>query len=416
MRFNPFTPGKRLTRPELFAGRFDQLEDGVKLLARASHGNVRHGLITGDRGIGKSSLASQIGALATGDPTASRLADKILDGTQFNFLVAEHVAQEGEGVGDVVAGLLASLDRARKKRTFPISWTVEFDLKLIKGKLAQADNTRREAISVFVDEVERAWNASQSNADGIVLIIDEVDRIAEGSGIATFFKVATEMMTARGLENVMLLPVGMVGVQELLKEGHASVGRVFDVIQVPLLSQGEAVSILERALDETEVTIKHNVAVEIARLSGGFPHPVHLIGSECFEVDRDDVIDELDLTAATHLIVTEKWKEEFDADYVAAGSGKNREIVKVMGDYPHPDVPVKYICDRLGVEQPEISSNIGNLMKRRVIVRPDRGVYRFRDPVFRQYVSTLNVLGGEPVEQRPRKRKRDSAKPSGLTE
>jgi hypothetical protein len=44
-------------------------------------------------------------------------------------------------------------------------------------------------------------------------------------------------------------------------------------------------------------------------------------------------------------------------------------------------------------------------MKRRVIVRPDRGVYQFRDPLFRQYVRTLNVFGGEPVEQRPRKRK-----------
>jgi predicted transcriptional regulator len=76
-----------------------------------------------------------------------------------------------------------------------------------------------------------------------------------------------------------------------------------------------------------------------------------------------------------------------------------------MGDYDYANVPAKYICDRLGVTQPEISSNIGNLMKRGVIVRPDRAVYRFRDPLFRQYVRTLNVFGGEPVEQRPRKRK-----------
>jgi hypothetical protein len=94
---------------------------------------------------------------------------------------------------------------------------------------------------------------------------------------------------------------------------------------------------------------------------------------------------------------------------VAAGYGKNREIVKVMGDYDRMEVPVKYICDRLGVEQPEISSNIGLLMKRGVIVRTDRGIYQFRDPLFRQYVKTLNILGGEPVEQRPRKRKRDDS-------
>jgi hypothetical protein len=408
MRVNPFTPGKRLTRPELFAGRSDQLEDGVKLLARAAHGNVRHGLITGDRGIGKSSLASQLTAIAGGDEAASHLVDRVLRGSRFNFLVAEHLAQDGEGVGDVVAGLLSSLERTRKKRKLPISWTIEIDLKLIKGKLGPQEDVRREAVVDFVNEVENAWNASKENVDGIIFMIDEVDRIAEDSGIATFFKVATEIMTARGLENVMLLPVGMVGVQELLKEGHASVGRIFDVIHVPLLSNSEAITILDRALEDTQVDIVTSVSQEIARLSGGFPHPVQLLGSECFEVDEDDVIDEIDLSAATHRIVTEKWKEEFDANYVAAGSGKNREIIKVMGDYPHPDVPVAYVCERLGVEQPEISSNIGLLMKRRVIVRPDRGVYRFRDPLFRQYVSTLNVFGGEPVEQRPRKRKRDS--------
>jgi hypothetical protein len=119
----PSTPGKRLTRSDLFSGRTDQLEDGVKLL----------------------------------------------------------------------------------------------DLKLIKGKIGQADDTRREAVVSFVDELEKAWKAVEGRVDGILLVIDEVDRIAEEPGVATFFKVATELMTARGLENVMLLPVGMVGVQELLK-------------------------------------------------------------------------------------------------------------------------------------------------------------------------------------------------------
>ena len=273
MRINPFTPGKRPTRPDLFSGRTDELEDGVKLLARTAHGNVRHGLITGDRGIGKSSLASQLGAIAMGDEKASGLVERVLDGTRFNFLVAEHISQEGEGVGDVVAGLLSSLDRARKKRQLPITWTIEIDLKLIKGKVGQPDDARREAISMFVDEIEKVWQSSEGGINGIVLIIDEVDRIAEVPGVATFFKVATELMTSRGLEHVMLLPVGMVGVQELLKAEHASVARVFDVIHVPLLSKGESIAILERALDETQVGIKWDVAEEIARLAGGFPPP-----------------------------------------------------------------------------------------------------------------------------------------------
>ena len=67
------------------------------------------------------------------------------------------------------------------------------------------------------------------------------------------------MMTARGLENVMLLAVGMVGVQELLKVEHASVARVFEVIHVPTLTQGESIDILERALEPTGVSIDYAV-------------------------------------------------------------------------------------------------------------------------------------------------------------
>jgi hypothetical protein len=126
--------------------------------------------------------------------------------------------------------------------------------------------------------------------EGILLVIDEIDRVAETAGVPTFFKVATEMLTARGLENVALLPVGMVGVLERLKAEHASVGRVFDVIHVPQLERHESMEIVRRALSGTGVSIDEDTNGVIATLSGGLPHPVHLLGSECFNADTDGII------------------------------------------------------------------------------------------------------------------------------
>jgi hypothetical protein len=214
----------------------------MRLLARAKNNNVRHGLITGDRGIGKSSLASQIGGIAKGDEAASLLASDLLDGDRFKFLVAEHIAQGGETVPDIAAGLLADLDRARNQGGLGIKWEIEIDLKLVKGRLERDDDAAsRDATISFVNQLEKAARASKGTVDGLLLVVDEIDRVAENTAIATFFKVATEMMTARGLENVMLLPVGMVGVQELLKAEHASVSRIFEVIHVPKLSEREAI-------------------------------------------------------------------------------------------------------------------------------------------------------------------------------
>ncbi len=377
------------------------------MLDQAKAGNVRHGLITGDRGIGKSSLASQIEGVAQGEPKFLAL----LNGdarAPFNFLVSEHIAQRGEGVPAITRGLLDGLNRAQNRRKSQIQWDVEFAFGPFKARVKNAPNDPKEATTGFVDAIEAVWGRIEGEADGILLVIDEVDRIAEEAGVPTFFKVATEMLTARGLEAVLLLPVGMIGVQELLKAEHASVGRVFEAIHVPLLREEESMDILERALRPTGVGIADEASSIIAYLANGFPHPVQLLGSEAYDADSDFVIDEDDVNKAVDAIVTEKWKEEFDANFVAAGSGKNREIIRAMAAFKGTDVPVAYVCDQLGVTQPEISSNIGTLMKRDVIVRVDRGVYRFKDTLFSIYVAYMNILGAAPVEVRPRKRKSDA--------
>ncbi|MEX0755289.1 MAG: ATP-binding protein [Actinomycetota bacterium] len=401
---NPFTPGKRLTRPDLFSGRTPQLEQGIRLLRQAASGNARHGLITGDRGIGKSSLASQIENIARGD---DRYGSYVRDDGEplFNFVVAEYIAQRGDGVAELVTGLLDALDRARNKRN-GLQWELEIDLKVLKGKARQVER-ERDAMTLLVDGLDDVWKAVQKRgASGVLLVIDEIDRVAEAPGVGTMFKVATEMLSARGLENIVLLPVGSVGAKELLTQEHASVGRVFDVIHVPLLETEESMDIVGRALDGTGVGILADVNEEIARLASGFPHPVHLIGFEAYEVDDDGVIDWEDQEVGLFAIVSEKWKDEFDADYIAAGTGKNRDILRTMANYDGEDVPSAHICATLGVKQPEISSNMGSLMKRDVIVRTDRGMYRFKDAMFRIYVEYLEILGREPVERRPKKRPR----------
>ena len=401
---NPFRPGKRLTRPELFAGRSPQLADGFGLLRQAAAGNVRHGLITGDRGIGKSSLSSQIQGLARGLPEFSTLLhENAHGGPQLRFLVSEHVAQKGQTVQEIVTGLIQELDREHGRgHGFKIDW--ELDFKILKARITEA-TTPRDLTNRFVDAMEETWRTIERGADGILLVIDEVDRVVEDSGLPTFLKVATEVMTARGLEHILVMPVGMVGVRDLFAADHESVPRIFETIHVPLLRDNEAADVIERALSGTEVRVHADVQHEMVRLADGFPQPLHLLGEQAYDADADMVIDRSDLDAALTAIVTEKSKEEMEGLLIAAGSGKNREIVQAMANYPEFDVPIAHVCDVLDVTQPEISSNIGLLMKREVIVRVDRGIYRIKDKLFRIYVRTLKVLGAAPVERRPRRRR-----------
>jgi ABC-type lipoprotein export system ATPase subunit len=70
---DPFSADHPLTDPDRFAGRRAQVDAVADSLFQTANGIGRHTIVTGDRGIGKSSLLSQAANLAK--VTANSLID-----------------------------------------------------------------------------------------------------------------------------------------------------------------------------------------------------------------------------------------------------------------------------------------------------------------------------------------------------
>lgn len=87
MKFNPFRPGS-IVRPGMFAGRVEEIEDIEKCLFQTKHGNPQNFLISGERGIGKSSLMFFAEHVARGN-VAFKLEEHL------NFLVLSLELKEG---------------------------------------------------------------------------------------------------------------------------------------------------------------------------------------------------------------------------------------------------------------------------------------------------------------------------------
>ncbi len=92
LKTNPFRPGKPITDPELFAGRKEELSLLVDALYQTGTKNANHIIVTGGRGIGKSSLVNQIDRLSGGDKTLLRELDIDAGNFKFNFHVCKHKA------------------------------------------------------------------------------------------------------------------------------------------------------------------------------------------------------------------------------------------------------------------------------------------------------------------------------------
>lgn len=401
---NPFSPGKRLTSPALFAGRQDDLHAVTQRVVQAAGNNAMHTLITGERGIGKSSFSSQLQGILRNEEEFLALLGSGVD-MPYKFLVVEHVSQSGQGPAEIALGLLRELqlDNRLTKLIKNIDFTLELGPLSAKAKEHTTDTT--DVISEFVTQLSKVAKRHKSSVDGVVLVVDEVDRVADGPGVSTFFKVVTERMSTAGLNNVAFVLVGMLGTLEKLKAEHQSAGRVFLPHPIPLLESDETTQLMRRALEGSPVAITDEAAKAVHKFSGGYPNAVHLIGEAAYasaatdskEINQDAVRD------AVERVVARAAPEDYDPLYLKF-RGRSRQILRFMADQPMMDVPSRDIVSHLRVKPTDVSANFDTLLKADVLVRPEDGHYRIRDPLFREYLRDVVQRGVEPVQRRPKKR------------
>lgn len=363
-----------------------------------------HTLITGERGIGKSSFSSQLqGILRAEDDFLALLGPNAA--MPYKFLVVEHVSQSGQGPAEIALGLLRELQSDNHLAKFIKNIDLSLDLGPLTAKAKENKTDTTDVISEFVEQLAKVAKKHKASIDGIALIVDEVDRVANAPGVSTFFKVVTERLSKVGLDNVAFVLVGLLGTLEKLKSEHPSAGRVFLPHPVPLLEPNETTELLRRALASTAVSITDEAAEQVHAFSGGYPNAVHLIGEAAYTaaVERREEIDGEAVREAVDRVVARAAPEDYDPLYLKF-QGRSRRILRFMAGQPVMDVASRDIVSNLKVKPTDISANFDTLLKADILVRPEDGHYRIRDPLFREYLRDVVQRGVEPIQRRPKKR------------
>lgn len=63
-----------------------------------------------------------------------------------------------------------------------------------------------------------------------------------------------------------------------------------------------------------------------------------------------------------------------------------------MAIYEKQNVPLEIITRHLNVESNQISTNIGTLIDKEIIIRVDRSIYSFADPLLKEYIKSFGVI------------------------
>lgn len=283
---NVFTPAYAIEDADRFAGRQEQLERvGMALQSRGTQI-----VIYGNRGVGKSSLARQLAGLARGDQLIiDRLTIKPHELPDWLVINLEC----DDTIPDIKALVLRLLtdDTALapwipfrvEKTTVSTEAGAGLQVKVlnISGKAAENSTMERE-------EVQGDLYATFSNAimhiiesgvtkHGILFIIDEIDRVASRTELASVIRSrASDDRVKFALVGVGTTP------QELILNHESIVRQISDgCVEMPPMSDAELKQIFEnahRVLAADQITFTEEAQDWIIGIAKGHPYYVHLLG------------------------------------------------------------------------------------------------------------------------------------------
>ncbi len=246
-----FSPGAPVDSKKLFAGRVDEMRRAIRgITARG-----RHLMMYGQRGVGKTSLATIF----------KELFDEV-PGMRF-FKIN---CTSDDGFDDIWR---------RAFREIPAIVECKGEDDRLDGKSA-IEYRLEQLISdspLCPGDIRRVIQNECQDDFELVLIFDEFDRLAEHER-ALFADTIKDLS-----DNSVKITIVLVGVArdvvELIDE-HESIKRPLVQISLPPMARDELGEIIDRATNALRMTIEKNARDLIVFLSQGFPHYTHLLGQE----------------------------------------------------------------------------------------------------------------------------------------
>jgi len=379
--YSPFTPGIPVP-VEFFVGRNAEVK---KLLASVKKSKELKTLerifVTGERGIGKSSLCK----------FAIRLAEKDENVLGLHVFLGGVTTME-EMIRKIFERLLNdSIDRPwfdsiksylgnRVKQVGMFGITVEFDA---------SNKELKKAVGDFVPALMNLIKHLKKQKSTILLVLDDLNGLANKEHFANWLKsIVDEIGSLREPLPLILVLVGLPDRRNQLVTLQPSLDRVFDIIKINRFDEDETIRFYKNAFAKVGVKVTEDAHNILWRFSGGHPVFMHEIGDTVFQVDKDNVIDEEDAVNGIWLAADIIGNKYIEPNVLSAiKSKKYREILNKIAKGPLGYLfSRKDAVDRLSSEEIKVFDNFIQRMKKLNVIQSaterGHGYYEFTSELY----------------------------------
>lgn len=409
-KINPFKPNSPVPTG-MFAGRISEIEALQQGLHQTKNDHSANFLITGERGIGKSSLMSLISPMASGVVTD-------LDDHQFNFVVVNCIISKNTTLATLIKlierNLKRELGKVEKVRTFLDStWGFVQRIKILDSGIEQSGPN--EEIDLIIDDFSHSLSetckrvtnpeSGEDAKDGIVFFIDEADSACPELHIGYFFKIVTELLQKYGCNNVMFIVAGLPNVIEKLSLSHESSIRIFTQLNVKELKPEDRKYVIDKGIGEGNkingdvTTITESAKNQISTLSEGYPHFIQQFAYSAYEYNTDGEITVDDVSqgafnagGALDAIGSRYYQSAY---HEQIKSDEYREVLTIMAENLNSWIKKSEIRDKFSGEDQTLTDALKALTSRKIILKnPSKmGEYRLQQKGFALWIKLFGQRG-----------------------
>ena len=400
-KYNPFRPNS-IVNAGMFCGRGEELEATERSLFQTKNGNPKHFLVTGERGIGKSSLMLAVDFTAKGEVDC-------LDGNRLNFVAITVELIGSTTYEDIVRCIAmefrAEAARRQRVRAFAASaWDFISNWSVMGVEYKKPDDTSNiSLIDSLCDGMSAFLKAAGDGVDGIVILIDEADKPAEEAKLGEFCKIFTEKMTKLRCDRVCLGLAGLPSIVSKLRASHESSPRIFEALSLEPLEPDECKEVVEKGLAEATTINGVSTAIEakaleaIVRLSEGYPHFIQQFSYSAFEEDQDNNITLTDVNNGAFKpngALDQLGNRYFSELYFEKISSEDyRKVIDAMADKLDAWMTRAQIIKGSGVKDTQANNALKALRERGIILlNPEKqGEYRLPTKSFAVWIRALGA-------------------------
>ena len=370
---SPFRPGQPVPI-EFFVGRGAEIERLRGMVRASARGTLGVGFVTGERGIGKSSLAAFVRHLVEQDDDAvgchvylggAEDVPEMLRRT-FHRLLNESIDKPWH---QQLLGFLGN--RVERAGLFGVT----LDLNLSGNDLATLARDFVPAMRHLLDSLPEPKRA-------IFLVLDDVNGLARSEAFANWLKSSVdEFATSAPETKLCVLVVGLEDRRRELVARQPSLARVFELIDIAPWSDEEVSEFYEQSFRRGGARISDEGIENMVQYTGGMPVLAHELGDAVWRTARSRDITDLEvgrgIVVAAEVIGSKLLEPGI---FHALQSERYRSILRRIADRPQMRFRRADVLERLTGHDSRALDNFLRRMKKLGAIEADpeiRGGYRF---------------------------------------